>query len=110
MLYGELQVGNCSHGGQKRRYNDTLKASLKDFSIPIELWEQTEQDRAKWRGIRKGAGEYKAKRIRKAEQKRAQRKARATASPAELSSSDLPWKCYFAGMQAAGMRAAGCQQ
>ena len=34
ILYGELQVGKRSHGGQKKRYSDTLKASLKDFSIP----------------------------------------------------------------------------
>ena len=39
--------------------------------------------------IRRGAGEYEAKRIGEAEQKRAQRKARAKASPTELSSSDL---------------------
>ena len=43
-----------------------------------------------WRGlIRRGAGEYEAKRISEAEQKRAQWKARAKASPTELSSSDL---------------------
>ena len=48
------------------------------------------QDRTKWRGlIKRGAGEYEAKRIGEAEQKRAQRKARAKASPKELSSSDL---------------------
>ena len=35
-LYGELQVGKRSHGGQKERYKDTLKASLKDFNIPTE--------------------------------------------------------------------------
>ena len=52
--------------------------------------EQIAQDRTKWRGlIRRGAGEYEAKRISEAEQKRAQRKARAKASPTELSSSDL---------------------
>ena len=39
--------------------------------------------------IRRGAGEYEAKRISEAKQKRAQRKARAKASPTELSSSDL---------------------
>ena len=39
--------------------------------------------------MRRGAGEYEAKRIGEAEQKRAQRKARAKASPTELSSSDL---------------------
>ena len=38
ILYGELQVGKRSHGGQKRRYKDTLKASLKDFNIPTESW------------------------------------------------------------------------
>ena len=86
----ELQVGKRSHGGQKKRYKDTLKASLKDISIPTESWEQFAQDRIKWRGLmQRGAGEYEAKRISEAEQKRAQRKARAKASPTELSSSDL---------------------
>ena len=90
ILYGELQVGKCSHGGQKKRYKDTLKASLKDFNIPTESWEQIAQDRTKWQGlIKRGAGEYEAKRISEAVQKRAQRKARAKASPTELSSSDL---------------------
>ena len=90
ILYGELQVGKRSHGGQKKQYKDTLKASLKDFNIPT--WEQIAQDRTKWRGlIRRGASEYEAKRISEAEQKRAQRKTRAKASPTELSSSDLSY-------------------
>ena len=90
ILYGELQVGKHPHGGQKKRYKDTLKASLKDFNIPTESWEQIAQDRTKWRGlIKRGAGEYEAKRIREAKQKPAQRKARAKASPTELFSSDL---------------------
>ena len=56
ILYGELEMGKRSHGGQKKRYNDTLKASLKDFNIPAEIWEQIAQDRAKWRClIRRGA-------------------------------------------------------
>ena len=55
ILYGELEMGKRSHGGQKKRYRDTLKAPLKDFNIPTESWEQ----------------------ISEAEQKRAQRKARA---------------------------------
>ena len=87
-----LQVGIRSHGDQKKRYKDTLKASLKDFNIPTGSWEQIAQDRTKWRGlIKRGAGEYEAKRISEAEQKRAQRKARAKASPTELSSSDLSY-------------------
>ena len=76
ILYGELQVGKHSHGGQKR-YKDTLKASLKDFNIPTESWEQIAQDRTKWRGlIKRGAGKYKAKRISETKQKRAQWKAK----------------------------------
>ena len=90
ILYGELQVGKRSHGDQKKQFKDTLKASLKDFNIPTESWEQIAQDRTKWRGLIKWeTGEYEAKRINEAEQKRAQRKARAKASPTELSSSDL---------------------
>ena len=61
ILYGELEMGKRSHDGQKR-YKDTLKASLKDFNIQTESWEQIAQDRAKWQGhIRGGASEYEAK-------------------------------------------------
>ena len=87
ILKGELQVGKRSHGGQKKRYKDILKASLKDFNIPTESWEQIAQDRAKWQSlIRRCAGEYGAKRISEAEQKRAPQKARSKVSPTDLSS------------------------
>ena len=33
-----------SHGGQKKRYKDTLKASLKDFNVPTGFWEQIAHD------------------------------------------------------------------
>ena len=78
VLYGELQEGKRSQGGQKKRYKDTLKASLKDFKIPIESWEQAAQDRTKWRClINKGASQFEEKRICEAERKRKERKARA---------------------------------
>ena len=90
ILYRELQTRKRSQGGQKKRYKATLNASFKDFNIPTEPWEQIAQDRTKWRGLlRRGAGEYEAKIISEAEQKRAQRKTRAKESPIELSSSDL---------------------
>ena len=55
ILYGEQQVRKRSHGGQKKRYKDTLKASIKDFNIPAESWEQIAQDQTKWWGlIRRG--------------------------------------------------------
>ena len=40
VLYGDLQDGKRSQGGQKKRYKDTLKVSLKGFNIPTESWEQ----------------------------------------------------------------------
>ena len=71
------------------------KPPLKNFNIPTESWEQIAQDRVKWGGlIRRGAGEYEAKRISETEQKRAQRKARAEAPLTELSSSDLSCSIY----------------
>ena len=75
-LQGE--EGKRSQGGQKKRYKDTLKASLKDFNIPIDSWEQAAQDRTKWRClINKGASQFEEKRICEAERKRKERKARA---------------------------------
>ena len=46
VFFGELQEGTRSQGGQKKRYKDSLKASLKDFHIPIGSWEQTAQERS----------------------------------------------------------------
>ena len=72
VFHGRLQEGKRSQGGQKKRYKDTLKASLKDFDIPIGSWEQTAQERSKWRGlINKG----EKKRICEAKRKRRERKA-----------------------------------
>ena len=47
ILYGKLQVGKRFHCGQKKRYKDILKASLKDLNIPTESWEQIAQDQTK---------------------------------------------------------------
>ena len=83
-LYGEFQVAKRSEGGQKTRYEDTLK----DFDIPIppESWELIPHDRAKWRClIRKGADDYEAKRICEAECKRKERKSTAKVSSSESS-------------------------
>ena len=78
VLYGELQEGKCSQCGHKKRYKDTLKASLKDFNIRTESWAQAAQDRTKWRClINKGAAQFEAKRVCEAERKRKEMKARA---------------------------------
>ena len=90
VLYGELREGKCSQGGQKKRYKDTLKASLKDFNIPTESWEQAAQDRTKWRClINKGASQFEAKRICDAERKRKERKARAKGPSSDSAQSEF---------------------
>ena len=48
----ENYVGIYCHGGQKKRYKETLKASLKDLNIPKESWEQIAQDWAKRQGLK----------------------------------------------------------
>ena len=51
ILYGELQVGKRSHGGRMGRCGGAIRASLKDFNIPSELWGRIAQDHTKWRGL-----------------------------------------------------------
>ena len=98
VLYGELQEGKRSQGGQKKRYKDTLKASLKDFNIPIESWEQAAQDRTKWRCfINKGASQFEEKRICEAERKRKERKARAK-EPSSVSTQS-EFTCFICNRQ-----------
>jgi hypothetical protein len=45
LLYVELQVGKRSQGGQKKRYKNALKASLKHCCID---WENVAIDRSTW--------------------------------------------------------------
>ena len=85
VFYGELKEGKRSQGGQKKRYQDTLKDSLKDFDIPMWPWEPTAQERSKWRGLtNKRAALYeKKKRICEAERKRRERNANTNGPPAD---------------------------
>ena len=91
ILYGELLTGARSHGGQKKRFKDTLKASLKDFAIDHNSWETTAQNRAAWRGvINKGAAAYDSRRLDTAKSKRATRKSRASSAPKTHDPTALP--------------------
>ena len=97
VLYGELQEGKRSQGDQKKRYKDSLKASLKDFNIPTMSWEQSAQDRTKWRClINKCASQFEAKRIREAERKRKERKTRAKGPSSDSAQSEFTWQALFA--------------
>ncbi len=71
LLYGELQHGKRSCGGQKKRFKDTLKNSLKAFGLNHQSWEETAEDRPQWRSsIHKGAKTAKDNRIAAAQKKR----------------------------------------
>ena len=95
VLYGELKEGKRSQGSQKKRYKDTLKASLKDFNIkhfniPTDSWEQAAQDRTKWRClINKGAAQFETKIICEVERKHKERKARAKGSSSNSAQSEF---------------------
>ena len=86
ILYGELEMSKRSHGGQKKRYKDTLKASLKDFNIPTEAWEQLH--RIEQSG--EASSEEVLVNMRQKESAKLSRNVHsAEASPTELSCSDL---------------------
>ena len=91
ILYGELLTGARSREVQKKRFKDTLKASLKDFGIDHNSWEMTSQNCAAWRGvINKGAAAYDSRRLKTAKSKRATRKSRASSAPETNNPTALP--------------------
>ena len=67
VFYGELQEGKRSQGGQKKRYKGTLKASrnmrISTYNVPMGSWEQTAQERSKWRGLIKNGAALCKKRV-----------------------------------------------
>ena len=86
LLYGELSVGRRYTGGQRIRYKDSLKSSLKTFEINNASWESLAAERSTWRNlIRKGAESYEQTRIRQTEEKIPLRKS----SAAETSSATI---------------------
>jgi hypothetical protein len=77
IFYGELQHGKRFLGGQKKRYKDGLKTSLKTFQMDPNNWEELAADRESWRSkIRSGAENHEARRLNDAQEKRAKRKER----------------------------------
>lgn len=93
IFYGELQTGRRKCGGQKKRYKDTLKSSLKHLNIDECSWESIAQDRTAWRyKIRSGAQAFEEMRQYSAEQKRIRRKDTNFVFP-----TDWPHSCQVCG-------------
>ncbi|XP_046846768.1 uncharacterized protein LOC124440414 [Xenia sp. Carnegie-2017] len=90
LLYGELSNGKRSVGGQKKRFKDTLKTSLKSFNINTATWDKLAGNRSTWRDlIFKGCQASEERRTVDAKQKRELRKSRA----ASASTSDASLVC-----------------
>ena len=51
MLFSQLREGFGSRGGQRKRFNDTMKASLIKCNINVDIWETLAQDRPSWRTL-----------------------------------------------------------
>ncbi|VDL81089.1 unnamed protein product [Schistocephalus solidus] len=69
------RYGDRQQGGQKRRYKDTLKKSLKQPQINPVTWADFTQDRPAWRrSVRTGAAIYETNRSNAAKAKRVARK------------------------------------
>ena len=49
LLYGELHQGKRTAGGQKKRFKDCLKVSLKNLGINTDTWEKLAVERPAWR-------------------------------------------------------------
>ncbi len=73
--FGELHYSRCFQGGQKKRFKDTLKDSLKAFNIKYTQWEQVAMERPQWQSaVYNGAKNHEAYRMATIEQRRKDRK------------------------------------
>jgi hypothetical protein len=85
IFYSELAIGARSHGGQRKRFKDTLKVRLRQCDINIDTWETECLDRDSWRGkIHQGAANHESNRISVAQRKRSERKARLETGAADI--------------------------
>jgi len=76
IFYGQLQQGERSRGGQRKRYKDALKANLTMLDINPAHLDSLTADRTPWRALcRQSVGSFKDSRVSHAENKRRLRKA-----------------------------------
>ena len=78
ILYSELS-GARSRRGQRRRYKDTLKQTLKMTGIGNETWHELAENRTGWRqAVKKRVRSFEAERLKARADKRQNRKAKET--------------------------------
>lgn len=77
LFHAELSTGKRHTGGQRKRYKDVLKSTLKAYGIPVDQWQTLSQDRPAWRAsIRKGTKQFERNRLQSLDDKRLARKNR----------------------------------
>ena len=83
MLYSQLERGPRAPGGQKKRFKDNIKTTLKKFLITSQDWEHMALNRHCWRAaVQEGAAHHEKELRRVAETKRQLRKERQKQAPA----------------------------
>ena len=59
LFYAELSAARRHTGGQRKRYEDMLKSTLKAHGIPVNKWQAVAHDRTAWRvASRKGSQKF----------------------------------------------------
>ncbi len=90
LLYGELAQGKRSHGGQKKRFKDTLKHNMIKCNIDPSSFEALAADRPMWRGtVKNNTMLFERKRCDEAISKRLIRKQNQSQVVPMTSSSDF---------------------
>jgi len=57
-FYSQLEHGTCCHGGQQKRYKESLKHNLKACSIDPKELETLAEDRSSWRAMCKASVQH----------------------------------------------------
>ncbi|KAI0228216.1 hypothetical protein LSAT2_021307 [Lamellibrachia satsuma] len=96
VFYGELDAGKRTRGGQRKKYKDVLKVTLKSCGVPQNTWESTAMDRALWRRTcHVGLHEFEKKRCDALREKRLRWKV------TQPSSNTVTFVCRVCGRQCA---------
>ena len=79
LFYAELSTSRQQIGGQRKRYKDTLKSTLKAYGIPVDKWQVVAQDRTAWTAAScKGSQKFEEDRLQTLDEKRLARKHKVT--------------------------------
>ena len=77
IIYLKLFSGARSRVGQRKRYKDILKQTLKMTDIDTETWHELAENRTGWRqAVKKGVRSFKAERLKAGADKPQKRKAK----------------------------------